>query len=304
MRLIFAGTPEVAAIALRELAKHHEIALAITRPDAPVGRKRVMTSSAVADVASELGIETMKSNRIGQAEIERIRKKEAELGFVVAYGALLPRAALEALEWWNLHFSLLPKWRGATPLQHSILHGDGQGLSVFKLAEGMDTGDIVGSLPMNFDPEQTAADLFPLLAQEGTKLTLELLETRPQATPQLGEATLAPKLSRADARLDFKISADLIARKVMAMNPEPVAWTEAGGEPFRVLHANAVGSIDWSALDDRESMVGSVELSGDKVLVTCGKGTRLQLQVVQPAGKRAMKAIEWFRGLQERVILG
>ena len=304
MRLIFAGTPEVAAIALRELSKQHEIALAITRPDAPVGRKRVMTSSAVADVARELGIETMKTNRIGQAEVARIRKKEAELGFVVAYGALLPRAALEALEWWNLHFSLLPKWRGATPLQHSILHGDGQGLSVFKLAEGMDTGDIVGSFPMNFDPEQTAAELFPLLAQEGTKLTLELLETRPQATPQLGEATLAPKLSRADARLDFNISADLIARKVMAMNPEPVAWTEAGGEPFRILHAKAVGSIDWSALDGRESMVGSVELSGDKVLVTCGNGTRLQLQVVQPAGKRTMKAIEWFRGLQERVILG
>ena len=304
MRLIFAGTPEVAAIALRELAKHHEIALVITRPDAPVGRKRVMTPSAVAVVALELGIETIKTNQIGQAEIDRIRREEAELGFVVAYGAILPKAALEALEWWNLHFSLLPKWRGATPLQHSIMHAAGQGLSVFKLAEGMDTGDIVGSLPMKFNPEQTAAELLPLLAKEGSKLTLELLESRPAATPQLGEATLAPKISRADGRLDFHHTADVIARKVMAMNPEPVAWTEAGGEPFRILQAKAVGSVNWSSLDNRKSMVGSVELSGDKVLVTCGNGTRLQLLLVQPAGKRAMKAIDWFRGLQESMILG
>ncbi|MEL0200957.1 MAG: methionyl-tRNA formyltransferase [Aquiluna sp.] len=304
MRLIFAGTPEVAAVALRELAAHHEIALVITRPDAPVGRKKVMTPSPVADLAAEMGIETLKTSRIGQAEIERIRSKEAELGFVVAYGALLPKAALELFDWWNLHFSLLPKWRGATPLQHSIMHSDGQGLTIFKLDEGMDTGDIVGTIPKTFDSEQTAAELLPILAKEGAEHALELLEAQPAAIPQQGDPSYAPKLSRGDARLDFTESADAVARKVMAMNPEPVAWTESAGEPIRILRAKSVGSIDWSSLEEKESVVGSVELSGEKVLVTCGKGTRLQLQLLQPAGKRAMNALDWFRGLQERVTFG
>lgn len=304
MRMIFAGTPEVAAVALRELAAHHEIALVITRPDAPVGRKKVMTPSPVAHVAAELGIETLKTSRIGPAEIERIRSREAELGFVVAYGALLPKAALGLLEWWNLHFSLLPKWRGASPLQHSIMHSDGQGLTIFKLDEGMDTGDIVGALSKTFDNQQTAAELLPILAKEGAELAIELLERRPAAFPQQGKPSYAPKLGRADARLDFSESADSIARKVMAMNPEPVAWTELGGEPVRILRAKSVGTIDWSSLEDKESIVGSVELSGEKVLVTCGKGTRLQLQVLQPASKRAMSALDWFRGLQERVTFG
>ena len=304
MRLIFAGTPEVAAIALQELATKHEIALVITRHDAPVGRKRVLTPSPVAEVADRLGIETMKTNQLSEEEIARIKGENADLGVVVAFGALLPREALDALEWWNLHFSLLPKWRGATPLQHSIIHGEGQGLTVFRLDEGMDTGDVVGALPMDFGPEQTSAELMPLLANDGAKLILELLKKRPAATAQLGEATFAPKFSRADAKLSFEESAEVNARLIMALNPEPVAWTEAGDESIRILRAKAVGSIDWSSLEEKESAIGSVELSGGKVLVTCGGGTRLQLEMVQPAGKKAMSALDWFRGLQTGIVLG
>ena len=304
MRLIFAGTPEVAAIALQELATKHEIALVITRHDAPVGRKRVLTPSPVAEVADRLGIETMKTNQLSEEEIARIKGENADLGVVVAFGALLPREALDALEWWNLHFSLLPKWRGATPLQHSIIHGEGQGLTVFRLDEGMDTGDVVGALPMDFGPEQTSAELMPLLANDGAKLILELLKKRPAATAQLGEATFAPKFSRADAKLNFEESAEVNARLIMALNPEPVAWTEAGDESIRILRAKAVGSIDWSSLEEKESAIGSVELSGGKVLVTCGGGTRLQLEMVQPAGKKAMSALDWFRGLQTGIVLG
>lgn len=302
MRIVFAGTPEVAAIALGELAKHHEIALVITRPDAPVGRRRILKPSPVAELAGELGIETLKTVRIGKAELQRIGEQDADIGVVVAFGALLPKDALETLEWWNLHFSLLPIWRGATPLQHSMLHAKGQGLSVFRLDEGMDTGPIVGTLPMDYEAGQTAAELLPSLAIAGAKLIVELLERKPEPIPQVGDPTFAPKLTRTDARLSFSDSAITIERKIMAMNPEPVAWALVGGEPVRILRARSVGSIDWSSLENSESPIGSVELSGDRVLVSCGGGTRLQLDLLQPAGKRAMTAVEWFRGLRDRVI--
>ena len=207
MRLVFAGTPEVAAIALERLHKEHDVALVITRPDAPIGRKKVLTPSAVAVKAEALEIPVLKADRIGPDELAQISQKEAELGIVVAYGALLGPKVLSQLDWWNLHFSLLPQWRGATPLQHSIWHGQGQGLTVFKLDSGMDTGDIVGSRAITYSVDSSAADLLPELAEKGAELICELIAQTPQLTPQEGQASYAPKLSRTDAKLDFSETA-------------------------------------------------------------------------------------------------
>jgi methionyl-tRNA formyltransferase len=188
-------------------------------------------------------------------------------------------------------------------LQHSIWHAQGQGISVFRLDAGMDTGDILGALPLTYPSDSTAGELLPQLADQGSDLILELLQSRPQGTAQSGTPFFAPKLTRKDARLDFGETAELNARKVMALNPEPMAWAEIRGEPIRILRARAVGSVDWSSLDETVSPLGSVQQSGDSVLVTCGEGTRLQLIEVQPGGKRVMTGMEWFRGLQGRVVL-
>jgi methionyl-tRNA formyltransferase len=303
MRLIFAGTPEVAAVSLRKLASRHDVALVITRPDAPTGRKKVITPSAVALAAKKLDLPVLKAARIGEVELAAIESADADLGVVVAYGALLNQAALDQLDWWNLHFSLLPSWRGATPLQHSIWHAQGQGISVFRLNAGMDTGDILGALSLTYPQESTAGELLPQLADQGSDLILELLENGPQGMAQSGTPSFAPKLTRKEARLDFGETAALNARKVMALNPEPMAWTEFRGEPIRILRARAVGNVDWSSLDETVSPLGSVQQSGESVLVTCGEGTRLQLIEVQPGGKRVMTGMEWFRGLQGSVVL-
>ena len=298
MKIVFAGTPEVGAIALRELAKKHEVVLVITRPDAPVGRKRVLTPSPVASAAQELGLTVMKSSKVAAAEIAAIEEAQAELGVIVAYGALLGTEALGAIPWWNLHFSLLPQFRGATPLQHSILHGTGQGITVFRLDSGMDTGEILAAAQMSYPTDQTAGDLLPALGLKGASMILDLIAEPAKGVPQEGLASPAPKLTRSDARLDFAATAESLGRMVMAMNPEPMAWCEFGGEPLRVLRASAVGSVDWSALGGLATTVGQVESSGEKVLVTCGEGTRLELIEVQPSGKRVMSAQDWFRGQQ------
>ena len=303
MRLVFAGTPEVAAIALERLQRDHDVVLVITRPDAPIGRRKVLTPSPVSTQAEALGIPVLKADKIGPDELARISQVGADLGIVVAYGALLGPKVLDQLDWWNLHFSLLPQWRGATPLQHSIWRGQGQGLTVFKLNAGMDTGDIVGFTPMTYSADSSASDLLPELAETGAGLITALLREMPKPFVQEGKATYAPKLTRADAKLSFSETAELIARKVMALNPEPMAWTQFRGEPIRILRAKAVGSVDWSALDKTDKPIGSVELSGEKVLVTCGSGTRLQLTEVQPGGRRVMTGIEWYRGLQGSVVL-
>jgi methionyl-tRNA formyltransferase len=161
MRLVFAGTPEVAAIALERLHKEHDVALVITRPDAPIGRKKVLTPSAVAVKAEALEIPVLKADRIGSEELDQISQKEAELGIVVAYGALLGPNVLSELDWWNLHFSLLPQWRGATPSPALDLAWTGaKGLTVFKLDSGMDTGDIVGSRAMTYSARLFRPQIF------------------------------------------------------------------------------------------------------------------------------------------------
>lgn len=301
MRLIFAGTPAIAAHALEAIAQKHEIALVITREDAPVGRKRVLTPSPVALRAQELGVEVVKSSKVANIATQ-IRNANAELGVVVAFGALIPQSVLEIMPWWNLHFSLLPSWRGATPLQHSMITGQGAGISIFELEAGLDTGPIIATKAMEFGPSETAQEALVRFTQAGSNLLLSALESRPTAQPQQGEVSLAPKISRDQARLNFELGADELAARINALNPEPTAWAELAGAPVKLLRAKSLGAIDWNSFDSPRSP-GELWVSEARVLLQCGKGSRVELLEIQPAGKKQMAALDFMRGQQGQVRL-
>lgn len=303
MRLIFAGTPQLAAVSLERLAAEHEIQLVITRPDAAIGRRQKLSPSRVAEVAERLGLAILKTDSIGAPELKRIQLARAELGVVVAFGALLPRPALATLPWWNLHFSLLPEWRGATPLQHSMMHGTGIGITVFELETGMDTGPIISQRAMQLTPNETAGEALERFAERGIELVLEALTQARVGSAQLGPASYAPKISRAQARINLSESATKNVAKINALNPEPMAWLELEGEPIRLLRATV---RDWATASDDQAVLepGAIWLDDKAVMLACGAGTALRLLEVQPAGKRAMAAADWFRGLNKKVSLG
>lgn len=301
MRLIFAGTPSIAAQALREVSQQHEVVLVITREDAPLGRKRVITPSPVAQLASDLGLRTLKTNRVG-SELEAIKQAGAELAIVVAYGALIPKPVLDVLPWWNMHYSLLPAWRGSTPLQHSMMHATGIGITIFELEEGLDTGPVISSQTMEFLPQETAGEALVRFTAIGSNLLIEAIAEQPIAKSQAGSVSLAPKISREQARLDFNDPADDLARKINALNPEPAAWANFQGQPVKLLRAKGLGSVDWRAIDD-VGEPGSLWLSENRVLLGCGEGTRLELIEIQPAGKKPMSARDFLRGQPKGVVL-
>lgn len=301
MRIIFAGTPENAALGLELVAKHHEVALVITRPDAEIGRKRLLTASPVAQKAAELGLPTLKTKRVGAAELEQINSAKADLALVIAYGSLIQQPALDALPWWNIHFSLLPLWRGASPLQQSILSGGvGAGVTLFQLDEGMDTGPVLSQLPIELGSNETTADALNRFTKAGIELFNQVANDRPALRAQSGQASYAPKLNRDAARLDLTRNAMEVHRAVMAFNPEPMAWCELAGNPIRLLESRAMGTSSW-VFDQQKP--GRVTKSGDRILLECGEGSQLELTRVQPSGKQPMSAIDWYRGLGGEVTL-
>jgi methionyl-tRNA formyltransferase len=300
MKIVFAGTPESAALALELVSKTHEVVQVITRPDAEVGRKRILTPSPVATKAMELGLPVLKANRINEEELARIKDAEGELALVVAFGSLIPQAALNALPWWNIHFSLLPKWRGASPLQRSILSGGvGAGVTLFELDAGMDTGPIIASQEISPGENETTSAALERFTIAGVNLFQQHAGKQTLPTPQIGDATLAPKLNRSSARLNLNGNALSVHRAVMAFNPEPMAWCELDGNPIRILETRSLGSSSWTETPSE----GKVLKSAEKVLLECSDGSRLELVTVQPAGKQAMAASDWFRGLSDEVYL-
>lgn len=296
MNLIFAGTPAVAARILRELAKEHNVVLTITRPDAPVGRRKELAPSEVATAATELGIPLLKTDRIGPSELQAIESARAKVAIVVAFGSLIPTSALKVLPWWNLHFSLLPLWRGASPLQMSLISQTGQGVTLFEIDEGLDTGPILASSAMDLPSDVPAGELLDELADVGINLIQQSLLELPIPKPQHGQSTHAPKLNRSFAKISFSDSASQVQRKVYALHPEPMAWCVTSKGDLRILACKAVGEVDWSALSAEGLLVGQLEVSGNRILVVCGGGSRLELLTVQPAGGKPMSASDWFRG--------
>lgn len=318
MKLIFAGTPANAARTLEALLQGpHQVVAVLTRPDAPVGRKRVLTPSPTATVAEAAGIPVFKANRVDEALAAEIVATGAELGVIVAYGALLKDFALKALPlgWVNLHYSLLPDWRGAAPVQNSILAGDTDtGVTLFQLDAGMDTGEVFDIVRTTIQPGETSGRLLQRLTELGITLLDQVLpllaaglaKSKPQDAA--GPMRPAKKLTREDARIDWSQPATQIERQILAMNPEPMAFTSVGEDSLRILDAASLGKTDWSALqsesDEAEPgqyRAGALKFEPKRVLVSCGQGTLLQLKTVQPAGKNPMPALDWARGANGKV---
>ena len=296
MRLIFAGTPEVASRALELIADKHEVTLVLTRPDAPIGRKRITTPSPVASEAEKLGLNVHKTNKIDEEALNAIRQSNADKAVIVAYGAMIPQAALSALPWWNLHFSVLPEWRGATPLQHSMMHDTGIGISVFEIDSGLDTGPLISQLPLSFLENETAGEALIRFTEEGSNLLIRSLEENPQPMIQEGSSSLAPKITRLDAKINFEENAADLIRFIRAANPEPMAWAIQNGEPIRIIFASATtSSLDSGKLRG----VGEIYKGDDnEIVVQCGDKSSLRLELVQPAGKRETVATDWWNGLK------
>jgi methionyl-tRNA formyltransferase len=304
MRLVFAGTPAVAVPSLRALAAGpHEIAAVVTRSDAPLGRKRVLTPSPVAQAAGDLGIPIIKADRLDADATARITALEPDLGVIVAYGGLVrePLLSAPAHGWINLHFSLLPRWRGAAPVQRALIAGDTvTGASVFQLVAALDAGDVFAEERYEVPPGATTADVLDALADIGSPVLARVVDGIADgtavATAQRGEPTLAPKLTLDDGALDFTQDAETLLHRIAGVTPEPGAHTTLDGARFKVLRA--------APAEAPPLMPGRVAASGKDVIVGTGT-TPLVLETVQPAGKGAMAAGDWFRGLRtDEPVLG
>lgn len=312
--ILFAGTPEIAAQALRGIiAAGYNVTAVLTRPDAPVGRKKQLTPSPVAQAAEEAGIPTIKTAKVDADITNQVQQTGARLGVVVAYGALLPQPALEALPlgWVNLHYSRLPQYRGAAPVQHAMLNGEATtAATIFQLEAGMDTGPVHASAEYTI-PEATSAgtvlaELTTLGTSLLTKLLPDLLAGNSQPVGQQGTPSLAPKLTREDAYIDPSEPGEQLVNRINATIPEPGAWTLNGENrlklgPARLYH----GDLSPDATPGRVLQAISDRAPGDSLIVlTAGDARGVVLTQVQPAGKAMMNAADWFRGQQGTVTLG
>jgi methionyl-tRNA formyltransferase len=298
VRIAFAGTPAPAVPTLRALldSPRHEVVAAITRPPAPAGRGRRPAGSPVAALAAAAGVPVLTPPRAGDPGfLDRLAELEVEACAVVAYGALLPKAALAAPRsgWINLHFSLLPAWRGAAPVQHALLHGDDvTGASTFLIEEGLDTGPVYGVVTETIRPDDTAGDLLDRLATSGAGLMVATMDGIEDgslvAVPQPADGvSLAPKITVDDARLDWTQPGRPVERRARACTPAPGAWTTFRGDRLKLGPLRVTGGND----------LAPGELSVARDGVTVGTATLdLRLGLVQPPGKRPMPAADWARG--------
>ncbi|MDP9987186.1 methionyl-tRNA formyltransferase [Arthrobacter oryzae] len=297
MRVLFAGTPAAAVPSFDALVNAgFEVVAVLTRPDAPIGRKRVLTPSPVAQRAAELGIDVIHAARLDAEAIAKISAVQPDVAAIVAYGGLVPPAALDIPRhgWVNLHFSLLPAWRGAAPVQRSVMAGDDvTGAVTFQLEEGLDTGPVFGTLTEAVKPQDTAGDLLERLSHSGAVLLAQTLSAidagKASPQPQAGEVSLAPKLTLEDGHLNWAHPALAISRQARGVTPEPGAWTLLDGQRVKLEPVRLRPEVTHLA-------PGAVALHGKAVLVGTGSHA-VELTRIQPAGKKMMAAADWARGL-------
>jgi methionyl-tRNA formyltransferase len=300
MRLVFAGTPAVALPALDAIAASaHELVAVLTRPDAPAGRGRRLVRSPVGAWADERGVEVLTPARPREPEfLDRLRDIAPDCVPVVAYGALVPPAALVIPRhgWVNLHFSLLPAWRGAAPVQHALLHGDElTGASVFELEQGLDTGPVYGTVTDLVRPTDTAGDLLDRLAGSGAGLLVGVLDAieagTARAVPQPADGvTHAPKVTVEDAQVRWGDPAFGVDRRIRACTPAPGAWTTFREERLKLGPVRPVAG--GPQLEPGDLLV-------ERSRVLAGTGTTpVALGEVRAAGKKAMAASDWARGVR------
>jgi methionyl-tRNA formyltransferase len=305
VRLVFAGTPAPALTALRAImASRHSVEAVVTRPDAPAGRGRQVEQSPVAALARQAGIEVLTPLRPREPWfLDRLREIAPDCCPVTAYGGLLPQAALDIPRcgWVNLHFSVLPAWRGAAPVQHAIMHGDDvTGATTFQLVAELDAGPVFGVLTEAIRPADTAGELLDRLSSAGARLLVDTLDGIEDGTlravPQPAEGvSLAPKLTPADARVDWKLPAHLIDRQIRGCTPEPGAWTEFDGARIKLWPVTLPPDAAPAGL----AGLAPGDLHIERGTVYAGTGSRpVRLGDVQPPGKRRMPAADWARGLR------
>ena len=297
MRVVFAGTPQVAVTSLEAiLASQHEVVAVVTRPDAVAGRGHRLTPSPVSAAAAERGIPVLTPNKPSDPEfIETLTSLDPDCCPVVAYGALIPQRVLDipAKGWVNLHFSLLPAWRGAAPVQRSIMGGDDvTGAAVFQLEAGMDTGPVFGVVTEAIGPHDTSGDLLGRLAISGAQLLVAVLDGieagRLTAVPQSSDGvSLAPKISMEDARVRWDEPAMAVDRRIRGCTPAPGAWTMLGDLKVKLAPVT---------IAEERLAPGVVRVERNRVLVGT-LTTAVELGTVQAAGKKAMRAADWARGL-------
>ena len=298
MKLVFAGTPEFALPALAALHQAgHEIVGVYTQPDRPAGRGRKLTPSPVATRAAQLKLPVFSPEKLAGPAVGELRALRPAAMVVVAYGLILPQAVLDIPQYGciNIHASLLPRWRGAAPIQRAILAGDREtGVTIMRMDAGLDTGPMLLADKVPISDDTTAADLLGALSMLGAKLIVEALAQlaagRLQETPQPARgATYAKKISKEEARLDWKLSADELARRVRAYNPVPIAWSELDGERIRFFAARALpGRVGGTA--------GEVLDVNDKGLAVAAGDGALLIQQLQRPGGRILSAREAARG--------
>jgi len=297
LRIVFAGTPEFAVPALRACAARGEVVAVYTQPDRPAGRGRQLQMSSVKQTALELGLPVLQPlNFKSEEALEVLRSHAADLMVVVAYGLILPQAVLDAprLGCWNVHASLLPRWRGAAPIQRAIEAGDTvTGVCLMQMEKGLDTGPVLLQLQTPIGPKDNGGSLHDRLAQlgaevlhDGLTLVRAGMTLQAEAQPEAG-VTYARKIDKAEAKLDWSLAAKTLADRIRAFNPWPVAETELQGERVRVYQAVVLG-------DDSGNPTGTVLAAGkDGIDVACGQGT-LRLLALQRDGGRVQSAAEYL----------
>ena len=296
MRVVFAGTPEVALPALDAIAdSRHELVGVVTRPDAPAGRGRKLVASPVAERAAELGVPVLKPEHPRDPEFQQaLRELRPDCCPVVAYGALLPQSALDIPPhgWVNLHFSCLPAWRGAAPVQHAIWAGDEvTGATTFRIVKAMDAGPTFGVMTERIREHDTAGDLLTRLAEGGAGLlvtTLDGIEDGvlvPREQPEEG-VSMAPKILVEDAQVDWTEPAQAVDRRIRACTPFPGAWSTFEGERIKI------GPVTLAASNLEP---GEIAVGKNHVLVGTGTSA-VRLGEVKAFGKKLMSAADWARG--------
>jgi methionyl-tRNA formyltransferase len=299
VRIVFGGTPDVAIPSLDSLVdSRHELVAVVTRPDAPSGRGKKLTASPLAQHAAKLGIEILKPQLPRDEEfVSRLTQIAPDCCPVVAYGALLPQRVLDIPRhgWVNLHFSLLPAWRGAAPVQHAILAGDQiTGATTFQIVLDLDAGPIFATVTEPIRPHDTAGDLLHRLSLSGARLLVETLDgiedgtLTPTPQPETNsQISYASKLNVEDARIDWTQPAEVVDRLIRACAPEPGAWTTFRGERLKINSAR---------ISDAVLPPGAMEITKRSVRV--GTATQvLEFGEIQAQGKKPMTAADWARGV-------
>ncbi|MEY2547236.1 MAG: methionyl-tRNA formyltransferase [Verrucomicrobiota bacterium] len=294
MRIVFIGTGEIGVPTLRAVHEsEHEIVGVVTQPDKPVGRDQRIEAPPIKKAALEMKMSILQPARMKDRQsIEDIRALQPDAIVVVAYGQILPRDVLEipSVACLNVHASLLPRWRGAAPIQYAVAAGDREtGITIMYMDEGLDTGDALLQRKIDISPDETGGSLHDRLAQIAPDALLDALKSFPNA-PRIpqdnSQATLAPKLKRDDGAIDWNESAEVIERKIRAFNPWPGAFTKIDNRNLKIFSA---------AIVDLSGKPGHVWHRDDEVIIAA-KDRALSLREVQLEGKRRMSATEFLRG--------